>query len=1060
MYKFFINRPIVAMVLAILTVIVGLVSMTMLPIAQYPEIVPPQITVNATYVGADAITIEESTALPIEQQMSGVEGMEYMTSTSSNNGLMNLTVTFDVETDTDTDQILTQMRVSQAQSQVPTSVTNQGIVVKKSLASPLVMFALTSPDDSLDSLFLANYAVINLNDAFTRIGGVASVTVFGSGNYAMRIWVDPNVLASRNITVSEIINAIQSQNTVNPAGKIGGDPVPAGQEFTYTVSAQGRLTEPEQFADIIVRANPDGSVVRVKDIARIELGSQTYTVNGVYDGKPSAILALYQTPGSNALQAAEDARSLMEEAAKSFPDGMEYTVALDTTEAVTAGIEEIKDTLFEALVLVVIVVFIFLQGWRATLIPLIAVPVSLIGTFIFFPILGFSINTLSLFGLVLAIGLVVDDAIVVVEAVERYIEEGFGSKEATMRAMKDVSGPIFGTSMVLVAVFVPTIFIPGITGRLYQQFAVTIAVSVLISTFNALTLSPALSALLLRPRKKAHGPLGWFYGKFNLYFGKATGKYVAICGGIMRKSILAIGIIVIVGGIGGYSASRLSSGFIPDEDQGYLFASMNLPAAASLERTTEVNQQVYEVTKDIPGIEHTVTVAGFNLLSGVQNTYSSFIAFTLKPWSYRYSSENVETMNLKTIYKEINERIQTIPGATGFAFPPPAIPGIGASGGVTFILQDRGGRSPEFLQQQTERFIEAATANPAIGSASTNFSTKIPQIYVDVDKDKVLKQGVPLSSVYQTLQTFMGGAFVNYFNRFGRQWQVYVQAEGAFRTDIANLDLFYVRNNAGDPVPLNVFTTPEKTHGPEYIRHYDIYRSTQLNVTAADGYSSGDAMAALEETFAETMDSSMGFSYSGMSYEEKKAADGVSPTAIFALSLTFVFLILAALYESWSLPFSVLISLPIAVGGAFIFLDVRDFQNNVYAQIGLVMLIGLAAKNAILIVEYGRAQYLEEGKSLREAALEAARLRLRPILMTSFAFILGCMPLYFALGAGMNSRRILGTTVIGGMLAASVISILVIPSTFYMIEKIGHRKHKDGDDDHDEPAKAIEPPKA
>ncbi|MEM0967006.1 MAG: multidrug efflux RND transporter permease subunit [Verrucomicrobiota bacterium] len=1040
MYKFFVNRPIVAMVIAILTVIVGLVSLTMLPIAQYPEIVPPQIKVNATYPGADAVTVEESTALPIEQQMSGVDGMQYMSSTSSNNGLLSLTVNFELGTDINTDQILTQMRVSQAESQLPQQVRDMGLVVEKSLASPLILFAITSPDDSLDSLFLSNYAVINLNDPFTRLNGVSSVTIFGAGDYAMRIWIDPNVLASRNITVTEIADAIQSQNTVNPAGTIGGEPVPAGQEFTYSVRAQGRLTSAEEFGNIIIRAEEDGSVVRVQDVARIELGAQTYTSEGKFNGKPAAILALYQTPGSNALTAATDARNLMAEMAENFPDGMEYTVALDTTEAVTEGIKEIQRTLFEALALVVLVVFIFLQGWRATIIPLVAVPVSLIGTFIVFPMLGFSINTLSLFGLVLAIGIVVDDAIVVVEAVERYIERGLSPKDATMHAMHDVSGPIFATSMVLTAVFVPTVFIPGITGELYQQFAITIAISVLISTFNALTLSPALSAILLKPRKKVRGPLGWFYGKFNKGFDKATDKYVSLCGSLIRKSFLAVVFIIFFAGLGGFSASRLNPGFIPSEDQGYAFAAVNLPPSASLQRTIAVNDQVNDLIASVPGVQAVTAVAGFNLLSGVMNSYSGFFFITLEPWEERYSRENLREMNLRAIFKKLNEKLFDLPEAIGFSFPPPAIPGIGTSGGVTFMLQDKSGRSPEFLEQETERFIEEITKSPEVLRASTTYSASIPQIYVDVDRDKVLKQGVPLASVYQTLQAFMGGAFINYFNRFGRQWQVYLQAEGDFRTDVQNLDLFYVRNTDGDAVPLNTFTTTERQLGPEFIQHFNIFRTAQINVSAAPGYSTGDVMALLESTFDSTMDRTMGYAYSGMSYEEKVAATGVSPVAIFGLSLLFVFLILAALYESWTLPFSVLLNLPIAIAGAFLALWACGMENNIYAQIGMVMLIGLAAKNAILIVEYARQQRQEHGKSIRDAALEAAHLRLRPILMTSFAFILGCVPLATALGAGMVSRRILGMTVIGGMLFASFIAIFVIPASFYIIEKLTERK--------------------
>jgi len=1034
MINFFINRPIVAMVIAILTVIIGGVSMTMLPISQYPDIVPPQISVNATYSGADAVTVEQSTATPIEQQMSGVDGMEYMSSTSSNNGLMALTVTFALGTDPNTDQILSQMRVSQAESQLPEEVRNFGITVQKSQASPLVLFALTSPDESRDGLFLSNYAIINLNDAFTRIGGIASVTVFGAGEYAMRVWVDPNVLASRNVTVPEIISAIQKQNAVNPAGSVGGDPVPAGQEFTYAVRAQGRLSTAEEFGDIIIRENPDGSVLKISDVARVELGAQFYNLTGRFDGKPAAVLALYQTPGSNALQSAESAKALMAEKAKNFPTGMDYFVALDTTEAVVEGIAEIRTTLFEALALVVLVVFVFLQGWRATLIPLLAVPVSLIGAFILFPILGFSINTLSLFGLVLAIGLVVDDAIVVVEAVERHLEDGHEPKEATRLAMKDVASPIFATSLVLSAVFIPTIFIPGITGELYQQFAITIAISVIISTINALTLSPALSGLLLRQKKEAKGPLGWFYKKFNGFFAAATKSYVRLCGLLIGLGWIAVLIIGAAGGTAFFSAKELPPGFIPDEDQGYAFAAVVLPPASSLQRTEAAANKAEKIIMDVPGVEHVTSVAGYNLISGVQNTYSAFFFVTLKPWSERYDSENVRTQNLKAVFAALNKDLASLVDGVAFAFPPPAIPGIGASGGVTFMLQDEGGRSPEFLEQQTQAFIKAATKRPEIASIRTTFSNDVPQLFVDVDREQVLKQGVDLTSVYQTMQAFMGGAFVNYFNRFGRQWQVYVEAEGQFRTQPDNIDLFYLRNANGESVPLSAFTTIKRTTGPEFIQHFNIARSAQLNVTAADSFSSSQAMKALEEVFAETMDSTMAYAYSGMSYQEKQAAEGVPPSVIFGLSLLFVFLILAALYESWSLPFSVLLSLPIAVGGAFLFLYLRGMQNNIYTQIGLVMLIGLAAKNAIMIVEFARQQK-ESGLSNREAALLAARLRLRPILMTSFAFILGCVPLAIALGAGMVSRRVLGTTVIGGMLAASLIAIVVIPANFYLIEK-------------------------
>lgn len=1039
MARFFINRPIVAMVIAILTVIIGVVSMVSLPVAQYPDIVPPQVQVSATYIGADALTVEQSVATPIEQQMSGVDNMEYMSSINANNGQMTLTVNFGVETDPDTDQILAQMRVSQAESQLPSDVRNQGITVQKSLSSPLLLFSIYSPNDTYDNVFLANYAYINLNDEFTRVPGIASVTIFGAGQYAMRLWVDPDVLAERNITVSEIIMAVNNQNRVNPAGQVGAEPIPSGQEFTYTVRAQGRLVTEEEFEDIIVRADPDGSFVRVRDVARVELGAQNYAIEGRFDGRPAAIIALYQLPGSNALKAAAGAREMMETLSKRFPVDLEYDIALDTTLAVTAGVEEIQHTLFEALMLVLLVVFIFLQGLRATLIPLIAVPVSLIGTFIFFPMLGFSINTLSLFGLVLAIGLVVDDAIVVVEAVEHNIEQGLSPKEATLKAMREVSGPIMAIALILAAVFIPTVFIPGITGRLYQQFAITIAISMLISAFNALTLSPALAALLLRPKKESKGLLARFFGLFNRGFTSFTHGYVNSCHFLIKAWPVAILILLAAAAGVWFIGKKLPPGFIPEEDQGYAYAAVILPPASSLQRTTEIGKQVEDLIEKIPGVQHTTSVFGYNLLSTVTNTYSAFFFITLDPWSERYDRKNVETQNYRAISNRLNQELSTIPGAIGFSFPPPPIPGIGTAGGVTFMLQDRSGQDVKYLAENTQKFMAAAQKRPEIASINTTFSDNVPQIFVNVDREKALKQQLDLANVYQTIQAFMGGAFINYFNRFGRQWQVYVEAEGKFRQEADNLGRFYVRNKDGQSVPLSTLISIENTYGPEYTQRFNMFRSAQINVGAAEGYSTGQVMAALEQVFEQTMPQEMGFAYSGMSYEEKKAADGVSPVAIFGISLLFVFLILAALYESWSLPFSVLLCLPIAVFGAFFALWMRGMENNIYAQIGMVMLIGLAAKNAILIVEFAKMKY-EEGMTLMDAALEGARLRLRPILMTSFAFILGCVPLWIALGSGAVSRRILGTTVIGGMLASTVIAIFIIPVAFYLVERYIARK--------------------
>ncbi len=1040
MSKFFINRPIVAMVISILMVIVGLVAATGLPVAQFPNIVPPAIQVNATYTGADALTVEQSVATPIEQQMSGVDNLDYMYSINTNNGMMTLYNYFDLKTDANTDQILSQMRQGQAESQLPRDVVDYGVTVVKSTSSPLIMFALYSPEGTYDNIFLANYSYININDQMTRIKGIASVTVFGGGQYAMRLWVKPDQLAKLNITIPEIMNAVKAQNTVNPSGMVGAEPVPKGQEFTFSVRSQGRLQTEEQFGDIVLRANPDGSIVRVSDVARIELGAQTYNIesrlssHGEFQGKPCALIALYQMPGSNALDAASGAKKLMGELEKSFPPDLKYAVALDTTLAVTEGMEEMKKTFVEALFLVVLVVFVFLQGWRATLVPLLAVPVSLVGTFALFPLLGFSINTLSLFGLILAIGLVVDDAIVVVEAVEHHIEKGLSPKDAAFKAMEEVSGPVIAIAVILAAVFVPTAFIPGITGQLYQQFAVTIAVSVIISAFNALSLSPALCALLLKPKKKGRGPLQMFYNGFNKVFGRATDGYVSLCGAAIRKSGVSILLLAGVAVLAGLFGKGLPTSFLPDEDQGFIFAGVQLPDASSLQRTREIGTQAEEIIMKTPGVKFCSSILGFNMLSQVQNTYSAFFFISLEEWAKRKEPE----AQYEAIKASISKRMAEIPGAMGFAFPPPAIMGVGTSGGVTFILQDRAGRDIAFLAENTDKFLAEARKRPEFSRITTTFLPNVPQLYVDVDRDKVLKQGVNISDVYKVLQCFMGSGFINYFNRFGRQWQVFLQAEGDYRTNIENIGQFYVRNSAGESVPLAALTSVRNIYGPEFTMRYNLYRSTQINATAAPGFSSAQAMRALEEVFSQTMPREMGYDYSGMSFQEKKAQEGVSPAAIFGFSFLCVFLILAAQYESWSLPFSVLLGTPIAVAGAFGGLLLRNFENNVYAQIGLVMLIGLAAKNAILIVEFAKMGY-EKGESLTEAALNGARLRLRPILMTSFAFILGCVPLALASGAGAISRQVMGTAVIGGMGAASVIAIFLIPVTFYVVEKLGHR---------------------
>ena len=1034
MSRFFVGRPIVAMVIAILMVIVGAVALVGLPVAQYPNIVPPQIQVRTIYTGADAVTVEQSVATPIEQQMSGVEKLLYMQSTNANDGSLVLQVTFDIDSNIAIDQVNTQNKVAQAQPSLPADVASYGLTFQQSTGLPLLGISLYSPKGSFDTLFIGNYATINLTDALYRVPGVGQVLNWGTSDYAMRVWVKPDKLAKLGLTVPDLAAAIQAQNNVNPSGRLGAEPAPRGQQFTYTVRAQGRLLTAEEFGNIAVRLNPDGSTVRLSDVARIELGALTYNQLGRYNGKPALVFGVFQTPGSNAIAVANGVRATMAELKKRFPADLDYAISLDTTAPVTEGIREILVTLLETVLLVALVVFLFLQSWRATLIPLLAVPVSLIGTFVLFPFLGFSINTLSLFGLVLAIGLVVDDAIVVVEAVERHIEEGLTPKDATLAAMKEVTAPVVSVAVILAAVFIPLAFTGGITGLLNRQFALTIAVSVLFSAFNALTLSPALSALLLRPRPERKGVLAGFFGGFNRWFGRANDGYVTASAFLARKAVVGIAILAGFTVLTVLAGKKVPAGFIPEEDQGYFFLNVTLPDAASLERTDAVCRKIDAILAATPEVQSYNTIAGFSILSYSSATYSGFYFVSLKNWSERPGAKHTVDAVIARINGQLAGQVNE---AIAFGFPPPAIPGLGASGGFSMWIQDRSGADVPFLAKNLNAFIAAARKRPEVGSINTVWRASVPQIYADVDRDKVLKQGISLSSVYQTMQAFMGGGYINQFNRFGRQWRVYLQAEGDQRQSTNDIAGYYVRNANGQMVPLSAFVSTKRVYGPEFTNRFNLFRGAHLIGGPAPGYSSDQVQRALEQVANEVLPREMGFEWADLSFQQQKAAG--TGTQTFVLSLMFVFLILAALYERWSLPFSVLLSLPIAVFGAFAGLLLRKYDLNVYSQIGLVMLVGLSAKNAILIVEFAKGE-LEKGRPLMDAALEGARLRFRPVLMTSFAFIFGLLPLWIASGAGAVSRRILGTAVITGMLAATAIAIFVIPMLFVLVERLSHRR--------------------
>jgi HAE1 family hydrophobic/amphiphilic exporter-1 len=1025
----FVRRPTVAIVLSIVLVIFGLVTLGGLPISQYPNVVPPEIQVSATYSGANALAVEQSVTTPLEQQLNGVERMIYMRSVNANDGSTSVRVSFETGADLDMSNVLVQNRVSQAQPSLPDAVKRLGVTVKKSLSFPLLLVTLRSPHGTYDATFLNNYATINIVDAISRIGGVGQVTQFGGSDYSMRVWVKPDQLAKLGVTASDITAAIQQQNVIAPAGQIGGPPAPPGTEFTYVVRTADRLQTAEQFSDIVVSSDAKtGTIIKLSDVARIELGTQNYNSSARYNSEQAAVIAIYQVPGSNALDVAKNIRSTMEDLKQRFPDDIDYVISLDTTKAVTAGIEEIVSTLRDAIILVVLVVFIFLQSWRATLVPILVVPVALIATFAVFPLLGFSINVLSLLGLVLAIGIVVDDAIVVVEAVMHHIEHGLSPREATNKAMGEVGGPVIAIALILCAVFVPVVFMGGITGIFYQQFAVTIAVSVLFSALGALTLTPALCSLVLKRSEPAKGVLGTFFSKFNSIFDRATGLYVGVAGHLVRKVSRGCVVFgVILAGVALLGKS-LPTGFIPEEDQGYLLANLQLPDAASLQRTGLASSDVERIILE-------------TALTQSLSSNSAFFFIWLKPWEERPG----HALSSFGITERLNARLaREVQDGVGMAFGPPAIPGLGNGSGFSMMLQDIGGGTPEYLGDQAQLFVQEARKRPEIGSIMTLYRASVPQIFAQVDEQKALASGVSVADVNNTLGTFLGSAYVNDFNRFGRLYKVYLQAEADYRDSVDDISDYFVRNQNGEMVSLGTLVSTIPTSGPEFTNRFNLYRSAEMMGSPAPGYSSSQALQALKEVAAQVLPSDMGYDWNAMSYQEEKAAG--SGAKVFFLGMLFVFLILAAQYESWGLPFSVLLGTPFAVFGALLGIWLSrlvsaSYLNNIFAQIGILTLVGLAAKNAILIVEFARAN-VNQGKPVIEATLEAARLRFRPILMTAFAFILGVVPLVLASGAGAEGRKVMGMSVFSGMLMATLAGVCLVPFLFVVVERLTGRKHR------------------
>ena len=1022
--RFFIHRPIFASVISLLIVIAGGVALFVLPVAQYPEITPPMVQVTTTYPGADPQVVADTVASLIEQEVNGVENMLYMQSTSASDGSYTLKITFELGTDVDMATVLVQNRVARAMAKLPQEVQRQGVNTKKSSTTMVTILSVYSPDGRYDDLFLANYVTLRVKDELSRIKGVGDVSLYPQKDYGMRIWLDPNKLESRHITVNDVIDALNQQNVQVAAGQIGQPPAPKGQDFQLTVRALGRLIDVEQFEDIVVKTGEGARVTRIKDVARVELGGKSYETVSTLNGTPAATVIVYQSPGSNALEVADNVRATMSHLKGDFPEGLDYRIVYEISDFVRASIREVVKTLFEAFVLVSLVVFIFLQDWRATLIPTITIPVSLIGTLAVMILFGFSINMVTLFGLVLAIGTVVDDAIIVVENVERNMSEhGLGPREAAVRAMNEVSGAVVATTLVLMAVFVPAAMMGGITGELYRQFALTIAVTTFLSSINALTLSPALCALLLRPRQTKKNV---FFRAFNGAFDRFTGFYTSLVSRCVRRlalmSLLFAGLLALTY----FGFARVPTGFVPLEDDGLVMINVQMPDGASQQRTRATLDRVAEILKATDGVANTATLGGFSLLDG-NGPNLAFAFAALTPWEDRLP----EGRSREAIMTELQAKFNAIQEGIVFAFTMPAIPGLGTGGGFEMFVQDRGGRGLRALEQAAAELAATANSQANLQSVYTTFRADIPTIYADVDRVKALSLGVPLRSVFDAMQTYLGSTYVNDFNKFGRTWQVMVQADSAFRADPKDIERLQVRNDRGAMVPLGTLVTVRDSLGPSRIDRYNMYPAARVGGEPAPGVSSGQALTIMDQMCQAELPNGIGYQWTGMSFQEKKG--GTAAAIVFGMAIIVVFLILSAQYESWSDPFGVVLIVPLAVLGAVAALLARHMDNNVYTQIGLVLLVGLSAKNAILIVEFAR-EMRSGGKSPREAAVESARLRLRPILMTSLSFCLGVAPLVVASGAGAVSRQVLGTAVLGGMLGVTILGVVFTPVLYVILQ--------------------------